>query len=330
MKALVWTVFSVSVAAAATALAHISLEQAQSSTHKSRSGDAFLKDGPCGKAGSKRGSNVYTYAPGETITVNLVEFVAHPSYFRFAFDSDGDDDFQDPVSILPIDPNRGCPWNGIDTNDHCDKSDFYNTPAVLPEMDNLNPHISSSSGGQYTWQVKLPDVECDNCTLQVIQVMQDPFGHGPYDNVLDVYHQCIDLVLKRDSVPPPPTTGTTTPPSSTPPGTTPATVPPATAPPATAPPVTAPPTSPVTSPPSTPPTTTTPTTTTPSTTTPNTTTPPATTTPAPASDSGGCGVARTSQTAAWAGWSMLGVLWLAGHSIRLRRRARATVLVERR
>jgi hypothetical protein len=175
--------------------AHISLEQG--GTHKSRYGDGVLKDGPCGMANGVRGTNVYTYQPGETITITLAEYVAHPSYFRIAFDDDGDDAFVDPKSIKPIDPTRGCPYALGVTNDHCDASDFYNNAAVLPNMDNLNPHVSAASGTKYTWQVTLPNVECANCTLQIIQVMEDPFGHGPYDNVSDVYHQCIDLVLTR-------------------------------------------------------------------------------------------------------------------------------------
>src|SRR5438876_2976886 len=86
---------------ASAAHAHISLEQG--GTHVSRDGDANLKEGPCGKAGSTRGTHVYTYAPGQTIAVSLVEVIPHPSYFRFAFDNDGDDAFAEPKSIKPID-----------------------------------------------------------------------------------------------------------------------------------------------------------------------------------------------------------------------------------
>lgn len=183
-----------------SAHAHISLEQG--GTHKSRYGDGEIKDGPCGRAGGARSANVYTYAPGETITITLAESIAHPSYFRIAFDADGDDDFLEPASIDPIDPGRACPFNA---NDHCGASDFYNNDAVL--MDNLDPHLAG--GPQtYTWQVTLPDVQCDNCTLQIIQVMEDTI-HGAYapkgsENegfyIEDIYHQCIDLVLTGDSV----------------------------------------------------------------------------------------------------------------------------------
>jgi MYXO-CTERM domain-containing protein len=177
------------------AAAHISLEQG--GQFMSRYGDTVLKDGPCGKAGGARGTHVYTFAPGATLNISLVETIPHPSYFRWAFQADGDDQFKEPASIKPIDPSRPCP---IDAGDHCGASDFYNTANVLPNMDDLDPHMAGSVA-TYTWQVTLPNVECDNCTLQVIQVMEDNAFHGDYDptpgvGIPDIYHQCIDLVLK--------------------------------------------------------------------------------------------------------------------------------------
>jgi hypothetical protein len=198
---------ALSVAAfAATASAHISLEQG--GIHKSRYGETVLKDAPCGVTGGTRGENVYTYKAGETIEVKLIETIPHPGYFRIAFDDDGDDDFIEPASIKPVDPARACPFNAADK---CGESDFDNSPAVL--MDNLDPHLPVSFGAEYSWQVKLPDVACDNCTLQVMQVMEDTI-HGAYNPVpgdpadvpyvADNYHQCIDLVLTKDPAPPAP------------------------------------------------------------------------------------------------------------------------------
>lgn len=184
------------------ASAHISLEQG--GTHLSRYG-AYLKAAPCGVSGGTRGTHIYTYAPGQKITVKFKETVPHPSYFRFAFDNDGDNDFKEPASIKPIDPARPCPYN---LADKCGKSDFYNSPTVLPGMDNLEPHLAAQTKGTYTFQVTLPNVECNNCTLQLIQVMQDtshgaynPFPGDPNDTpyVADIYHQCIDLILKRSN-----------------------------------------------------------------------------------------------------------------------------------
>jgi len=172
------------------ALAHMDIDGAGS--HLSRYGKREIKRGPCGRLDGLRGTNIYTYEPGETITIKLDEFISHPGYFRIAFDEDGDDSFANPESVDPI--NRAC-MN--DPRDKCGSSDFYNNETVL--LDNLNPH-QYGPRTTYSWDVKLPNVECDNCTLQIIQVMTDPFPiHAPYDPAYtgdDVYYQCIDLVLK--------------------------------------------------------------------------------------------------------------------------------------
>lgn len=124
-----------------------------------------LKQGPCGAgADDPRGSVVHTFKPGQTITVEWDEFVDHPGHFRISFDADGQDDFVDPA--------------GFD--------DVSGGAAVLIDG------IADRNGGAYTQAVTLPDIECDNCTLQVIQVMSDkpPYGDGN-----DLYYQCVDLVL---------------------------------------------------------------------------------------------------------------------------------------
>lgn len=127
-----------------------------------------LKQGPCGAgADDPRGSVVHTFKPGQTITVEWDEYVDHPGHFRISFDAEGQDDFVDPVGF----------------------TDVSGGPSVL--LDGIPDH---AGGGMYSQSLTLPDVECDQCTLQVIQVMSDkpPYGDGN-----DLYYQCIDLVLSR-------------------------------------------------------------------------------------------------------------------------------------
>lgn len=167
------------------------------------------KVAPCGKPDGIATGAEYTYRPGSTITVKLAEYVRHPGYFRIAFDNAGHDDFVDPRWIVAPDPDNrqgGCP---IDDTDQCRRGnqatdgDFFNNATVL--MDNLNPHTRENAQPEYTWEVKLPDVDCDDCTLQIIQVMEDPAGtaHGVYNTTPgdnnDVYHQCIAINLDRDA-----------------------------------------------------------------------------------------------------------------------------------
>lgn len=130
-----------------------------------------LKQGPCGGGPDQaRGDVVHTFRPGQTITVEWDEFVDHPGHFRIAFDDDGQDIFVDPKGF----------------------EDVAGGPGVLLDG------IADRDGGSYSQEVTLPDVECDRCTLQVIQVMSDkpPYGDGN-----DMYYQCVDLVLSGTAVP---------------------------------------------------------------------------------------------------------------------------------
>lgn len=182
---------------AGSAHAHISM----TGPLTSRGGDQ--KSSPCD--GAKGDGTVYTFEPGTTITLSVSEDIPHPSYFRIAFDDDGDDGFVEPASIKPIDPNRRCPF---DADDQCGESDFCNvasTTGATVLWDNLNPHLSNAAKA-VSWNVKLPDIECENCTIQVLQIMEDTV-HGAYcpqgscanaaSSLEDIYHRCIDITLKR-------------------------------------------------------------------------------------------------------------------------------------
>jgi hypothetical protein len=162
-------------------------------THMSRSGGGLdqIKAAPCGIAGSTRGTNVYTYKPGSTITISVDEYIPHPGYYRIAFDNDGDDGFVTPASISGEHGNcDGDPKCGPGMEDFC------NNDTVL--LDNLDAH-ASMFGASWTWSVTLPNVECDNCTLQIIQVMTDLDVHGVAYPADDIYYQCIDLVLSNEA-----------------------------------------------------------------------------------------------------------------------------------
>jgi hypothetical protein len=128
------------------------------------------KAGPCGVGpDDARGPNVTTYVPGEKITVVFDEHVNHPGHFRISFDDDGHDGFADPGSF----------------------TDFYSNEYVLLD------EIADKDGGIYEVEVTLPNIECENCTLQVMQIMTDkpPFGPG---GGIDFYWQCADIRLEGE------------------------------------------------------------------------------------------------------------------------------------
>ena len=124
-----------------------------------------LKQGPCGAGPAEpRGPTVATFKPGEKIIITWNEYVDHPGHFRIALDEDGQDGFFDPK----------------------DFNDVSGGPGVI--MDG----IADKQGGDYAQEITLPDVECDNCVLQVVQVMTDkpPYGDGN-----DLYYQCADIAI---------------------------------------------------------------------------------------------------------------------------------------
>jgi hypothetical protein len=136
---------------------------------------AEMKAGPCGLAGGERSADVCELQPGSIITVTWDETVEHPGHFRISFDEDGVDDLVDPS----------------------DYDDLYTAPSVL--LDDIGDRDVDVGGDpRYSVEVQLPDVECDNCTLQLIQVMTDKEPWGP-EGGKDLYYQCADLVLSRSA-----------------------------------------------------------------------------------------------------------------------------------
>ena len=163
------------------AYAHLEL-----TSHLARYG-AIQKAGPCGEAGGTRTTDkVYIAKPGIQVMLVWDETVNHtPSFFRIAFDDDGDDDFGTPHVDCP-DPK----------NDF--QACFDRTDSALGMVNDIEDNEADPNDQTQSYLYTLPDVECDNCTLQVIQVMGDkaPFETTPTNN--DIYYQCIDLILSAD------------------------------------------------------------------------------------------------------------------------------------
>lgn len=161
-------VLSIVLGCPAWASAHLDLTMPPS-----RYGPEVLKDGPCGIPGGVRSENVTYFEPGETIEVRWDEYVDHPGHYRIAFDPDGDDDFVDPSTMMEL---------------------YSNEAVLLDGIEDEGPQQR-----YYSVQVTLPDLTCDNCTLQVIQMMYDKPPYTTPGN--DIYYQCADLVLSADGTP---------------------------------------------------------------------------------------------------------------------------------
>lgn len=122
---------------------------------------AGIKTGPCG--GLARSAQPSVLAPGSTITVNWEETIDHPGRFEIYFSPGGDTGFQ-LLKTIPDNQGAGMPL----------------------------PH-------QFSTTVTLPNVNCVDCTLQLIQVMTE----NPANPSL--YYSCSDIRLQAGSTNPLPT-----------------------------------------------------------------------------------------------------------------------------
>jgi hypothetical protein len=136
--------------------------------------DSNLLRGPCGQRRDGRlPDRVSTFRPGESIYVEWDVYVQHVSYFRISFDTDGDDSFSSRSSA-PNDP----------ADDDLSQLAPGGGEIILGYV--LDP---GAQRDHIKERFTLPNLQCDNCTLQVTQ-----FTYGlPVKDAL--YYQCADLVL---------------------------------------------------------------------------------------------------------------------------------------
>jgi hypothetical protein len=152
------------LAVPATASAHISLTSPAARTTSQKAAN-------CGLAGSTRSPTPTVFEPGETITVTWNETINHPGHYRVSLDDAGED-FTIPLSYDDTTQNEN----------------------VLFDM------IPDNGGSAFSQEITLPDIECETCTIQVIQMMTDkpPYGDGN-----DIYFQCADIALRTGGGPAP-------------------------------------------------------------------------------------------------------------------------------
>lgn len=124
------------------------------------------KVSPCGVAeGTTTGlsGEVTTYHAGETIMVEWTDTIAHPGHFRIALAEDRKD-LKDP----DIKQDAQCSYD----ESLVPKEASGNVLADGVAFRSRNG-FNAQAGMKFTQPVTLPDKPCDNCTLQVMQVMEN-------------------------------------------------------------------------------------------------------------------------------------------------------------
>jgi len=170
MKSLV----AIAMLVPSVASAHIQLMSPKART-------TMQKNRHCGDPAAPRSASPTVLAPGSQLTVVWYETVDHPGHFRISFDTDGTD------FIIP--PNTTATTVGMDPTVLLD---------LIPDVQGNFP----AGGRKYEQTITLPNVECTNCTLQVIQLMTDKPPYTIATTSDDIYFQCADIVLSNAAPPP--------------------------------------------------------------------------------------------------------------------------------
>jgi hypothetical protein len=139
--------------------------------------------GPCGPADST--GVVTPVTGGSKLMVKVNETIYHPGFYRVALsiksraELPADNVVKDAGGkVLP----PAGPGNSA--------SAVYQDPPVFPVLaDNLWPHTSATP--MFSTEITLPNVNCDKCTLQVIEFMAQ---HAPDY----FYRHCADLKITAD------------------------------------------------------------------------------------------------------------------------------------
>jgi len=183
---------------AAEADAHFVLVSPAPSIVQNRLGDP-QKVAPCGgvSANPGRGTPANPGVPSGAVTdikggssfhVLLSETVFHPGHYRVALAKSAANLPPDP-KVTTRDSDRG-PWS---------VSAEIQSPAVPPLLaDGLFAHTERPTG-LVEADITIPNVNCRNCILQVIQFMAD---HGKNPDGDFSYHHCATVNITADAAKP--------------------------------------------------------------------------------------------------------------------------------
>lgn len=175
----------VALAAPVAAPAHFILQQPKSWLVESPLGDP-QKAGPCGGTTADPGTPtgaVTALTGGELLHIKVKETVYHPGFYRVALSVLD-------RSELPADPEdttRPGPRGPISVSGKVDPNP---KPPVL--LDGLWEHHERKPAQEWETDLRIPNINCEHCTIQVIQFMEE---HGVNTDGRFSYHHCADLKI---------------------------------------------------------------------------------------------------------------------------------------
>jgi hypothetical protein len=148
------------------------------------------KTGPCGGSNTDWGTPTYEvteYTGGTNLHLELLETIYHPGYYRVALAVNHQGELpKDPVAVTR-DSERG-PWSV--------SGEVQNPPQIPVLADGLFLHRERPAQPQtFEADIPLPNIDCDNCILQVIQFMEEHAFNNPGGYS---YHHCANIKINAD------------------------------------------------------------------------------------------------------------------------------------
>lgn len=166
----------------ATAQAHFDL-LAPPSSNTSNATEGGKGAPPCGPDGTPSTAPVAVQG-GQMLALKINETVYHPGFYRVALSLHS-------RSELPADPAvQTAVVMGMTQSVSADSTEMG-----FPVLAN-NLFADHKATGQLEAQIAIPNVNCDKCTLQVIEFMAQ---HGANPGGGYFYHHCADLKITADS-----------------------------------------------------------------------------------------------------------------------------------
>ena len=175
----------VTLAAPVAAPAHFILQQPKSWLVESPLGDP-QKAGPCGGTTADPGmptGDITALTGGELLHIKVKETVYHPGFYRVAL-------AVLDRSELPADPEDTTRMGSRGPISVSGKVDPNPKLPVL--LDGLWEHHERKPAQEWETDVRIPNINCDHCTIQVIQFMEE---HSINTDGRFSYHHCADLKI---------------------------------------------------------------------------------------------------------------------------------------
>ncbi len=145
------------------------------------------KKGPCGGTTADAGTQSGIVTPvrgGQMLHIKIKETVYHPGHYRVAFAK--------TPGELPADPEIETRQTEKGVQSVSAKIAAAKAPIIA---DGLFVHNQRPAPDFWETDVRVPNVDCDNCTLQVIQFMAE---HGLNQDGGFSYHHCAVLKITAD------------------------------------------------------------------------------------------------------------------------------------